>query len=520
MSPSPISISHRDWIPPEAVAAFGRHDSTRVQLSRDPDFLGFLAEGRAFLLEELASDGDVYGATTGFGSSSHQRLSPEHGLKLQENLVRYHGCGVGPALREDQCAAALLVRANCLARGASAVSIELLDQIERFLAARLFPVIPAMGSVGASGDLTPLSYIAAALMGEREVYENGKRCPTREAMARHGITPYSLKEREGLALMNGTSVMTGIAALALADARALADLASDLTGLMVELLGGRSTPFMPELNRLKPHPGQAAAASRILALMHRPDDRRQRPLGATSRPLQDCYSVRCAPQVIGVLYDALTWADELVGREINSVNDNPVILPEQRMILNGGLFFGGHVAIACDTVKAATISVVNLMDRQLALLMEPARNGVLPENLVATTMVSDAPALHHGFKAMQITASALAAEALKNAQPAAVLSRPTEASNQDVVSMGTIAARDLDHVIGLAHTVAGIHGLALRQGFFVLEAQGGARSLTNEARTLIERIGVESEPVVDDRPLEGDIHRTVTALFLRPSTWS
>jgi len=519
MSGLSLEISKYNPITLEGLRAFSRNPHTQLSLSRDPEFLGELAASRQLFAEALAAGKPVYGATTGFGASSHQRLPSEKAPLLQASLVRYHGCGVGPALREEQCAAVLLVRLNCLARCASAVSADLLYAIEGLLQKRLFPVIPALGSVGASGDLTPLSYVAAALCGEREVYDQGQRRPAVEALRQHGLSPYRLEGRDGLALMNGSSVMSAVGGLALSDARTLADRAAELTGLIVELLGAQSSPFVAELHAVKPHPGQGEAAAHILNLVDKAEQRLNPVLSGEARPIQDCYSIRCAPQVIGTLYDALAWAETLLTREINSVNDNPVFLPAQNLILNGGLFFGGHVALACDTVKTAVINVVNLMDRQLALLMEPQRNAVLPENLVAAAS-SNVTGLSHGFKAMQITMSALAAEALKNALPASVLSRPTEASNQDVVSMGSIAARDLDHVLGLAQAALAIHGMAIRQGFFALESRGLVRPLNGAARGCLARVAEASEPVTEDRSLDLDIAQVARVLMARPWSWA
>lgn len=499
------------------VAAYATRQAAAPELSREPDHERRIRRNRAFLERKIAEHADIYGVTTGFGSSSRNTFSGERARRLQHNLAQYHGCGVGGLLPEEDCAATLLVRANCLARGASGVTWELLERLETFLARRIIPAIPSQGSVGASGDLTPLSYVVACLEGERQVYHAGKLKPTADALREEGLEPYALKEREALAMMNGTSAMTGIAALAWKQAKRTADLACELTGLMVELLEGRSAPFTAAVNAQKPHPGQLEAARRITAMISDAEHRYHRPPSADGAvdkaEIQDAYSIRCAPQVIGVLYDVLTYSRAWIETEINSTNDNPVILDQEGEILNGGLFFGGHIASACDALKTAVANVVNLVDRQMALLLDRRNAARLPENLVAERALGDDALIHHGFKAMQITLSALAAEIAKQSMPMSIFSRPTEGANQDVVSMGTIAARDLRTINAMTSHALAIQAMALRQGFYVVRTEGLTQRLNETARRMLEGVAAHFSPVIEDRALDGDIAIVAGALY-------
>ncbi len=492
------------------VVTLAYQPTTKVILSEAPEFRARILANRAFCEAEITRGADIYGVTTGFGESSRNKVDAAKARELQINLSRYHGCGVGPNLSEAQCAASVLVRLNCNARGYSGVSWGLLERLAWHLNERLIPVIPALGSVGASGDLTPMSYIAAVLQGERQVYADGGIKSATDALASRRMHPYELLAKEGLAIMNGTSVMTAIASLALGEAYRLADLACDLTGLAIEAIDGRAAAFDPTLHELKPHKGQIRAAERIARCISISRNRYTRP--RDNAKLQDYYSLRCAPQVIGVLYDVLEWAHGILAIEINSVNDNPVFCDEAGMILSGGNFYGGHVASAADALKTAAANVLNLLDRQLAVLLDSRFNDVLPDNLVDQTTLANDHSLHHGFKAMQITMSALTAEALKASLPMSVFGRPTENSNQDVVSMGTIAARDLAHVLELAKPAVAIAALAVKQAHY-LRAKNRTYPLTERSSQLLAQIAPNFEPVVEDRPLEREIHMTAHELF-------
>ena len=460
----------------------------RVELPSDPAWRARLEAGRRALETALERGLAVYGVTTGVGASQGREV-PESERKLAtQNLLRFHGCGTGRALDAEEAAAVVVARLVPLARGYSAVRPVVLERLCELLERRVLPRIPEEGSVGASGDLTPLSYLAALLVGEREALCGGEVVAAAEALERAGLEPLSLEPKESLALMNGTSVMTGLACLAFERAERLARLACAITAMSVRAVAGNPKHFAPGLFALKPHPGTQRAGAWIRGDL-------EPAAGLAPSRLQDVYSLRCAPHVIGVLLDANAFARTLVEIELNGVNDNPIVDPDSGAVLHGGNFYGGHVAFAMDGLKAAVASVADLLDRQMQLLCSPATSGGLPENL-APGGPGD-----HGFKAMQISTSALAAEALKLTIPAASFSRSTESHNQDKVSMGTLAARDCRRVLELSETVAAILLLADCQA---LELRG---ELPGAGRTRVLREAVRRvvPPLREDRRQDGDI---------------
>jgi histidine ammonia-lyase len=428
-----------------------------VVLEGDPAYRALLDRSTASLHEQVRRGKVIYGVTTGVGASCTNAVSSGLIDAFPPNLVRFHGCGTGAPLNEQEAAAVMVARLASLARGYSAVRPIVLERICELLNAGALPVIPGEGSVGASGDLTPLSYLAAVLLGEREVTFSGKLRPAAAVLSELGLEPLVLAPKESLALMNGTSAMTGLACLAHHRAVRLAKLGCAVTALMSEALRGHRYHFDRRIFDLKPHPGQSLAATWIREHLEA-DESEAAPSGA----VQDRYSIRCAPHVMGVLVDALSFSRGIIEIELNGVNDNPIILSDPPDVLHGGNFYGGHIALAMDTLKVAIASVADLLDRQVALICNPQTNNGLPGDLV---MVKGAEAaIHHGFKAMQITASALAAEALRSATPASIFSRSTESHNQDKVSMGTIAARDCLRIVELTETVGAIALLAACQG--------------------------------------------------------
>jgi histidine ammonia-lyase len=466
-----------------------------VALAEDPPFRARVEASRAFLADLLSQGVEVYGVNTGYGDSCTVAIPPALLGELPRQLCRYHGCGLGRFLEPEETLAVLLVRLNSLAQGYSAVRFELLEALAALINRRVLPRIPAEGSVGASGDLTPLSYVAAVLMGEGEALQDGAVRPGGEALARAGLPALELAPKEALALMNGTAVMTGLACLAYQRAEYLSRLACRLTALAVACLQGNREHFHPRLSQLKPHVGQGEAAGWIHA-----DLGGIEPAGATR--LQDRYSIRCAPHVIGVLRDALPWIRRDLENELNSANDNPLFDGEARLMLHGGHFYGGHVAFAMDGLKVAVANLADLMDRQLALLVDSRYNNGLPGNLSGAE--PSRAAINHGLKAVQIGASAWAAEALKLTLPASVFSRSTECHNQDKVSMGTIAARDCLRVLELTGQVAAALVLAVRQGLELRRRQGipALERLSAEALAGLGEMTAGIPMVEEDRPLD------------------
>ena len=433
-----------------------------VKLSSKRSFQERIRRSETMLHTALNEGIPVYGVSTGYGKSCGKRLKRDQIEKQRgANPTRFHGCGTGEPVSVPATRAAMLCRLLCLASGYSGVSWSLLERLTTFLNHGITPVVPCEGSVGASGDLTPMSYVTAALTGEREVYYRGERMPAAEALRLAGLVPYAFAPKEAISMMNGTSTMTGIAALAVERAGRILDAATCATALTVHALKGKFLHFHPVIGEAKPFPGQIHVARRLTDLLQVEANNGDLE-SQTRETLQDPYSVRCAPQIAGVLYDALTWIRTWVETEANSSNDNPIFDPQTGRPLMSGNFYGGHMAFAMDALKAALASVADMSDRQMALLVDPLLNRGLPADLVRVT--GEESVFHHGFKAMSLSTSALTAEALKLTMPAASFSRSTESHNQDKVSMGTIAARDAERVCTLTERVLAIHLLAAVQG--------------------------------------------------------
>lgn len=451
-----------------------------------------LQRSHEVILDAIREAKPLYGVTTGFGASCETRVSTAQAAALARNLPRYHGIGVFEPLSDEDVRAVIIARAASLARGHSGVRPVVVERLVELLRFDLLPIIPSRGSVGASGDLTPLSYVASSLVGERRARLRGETMPTREALRRVGLEPLELGPKESLALMNGTSVMAGTTARSCARARRLAELACAATALASHAMDGQAAHFDERIFRAKPHPGTMRAADSIRAVLGVGNHPRLH-----DRRIQDRYSIRCAPHVVGVLFDALEFAGRMVEIELDGVSDNPLVDPETGDCLHGGNFYGGHVGFAADALKQAVASVAELLERQIVLLNGETTNGGLPTNLVATK--GPEREASHGFKALEITASALVAETLKMATPACLYSRSTEGHNQDKVSMGSIAALELSRVLDLAETVLALHLLASVQG---VELRSAERSPAIEA--WVGRVRACAEPVSFDRPLDDD----------------
>lgn len=487
-------------------------NKTEVTLNNSESFRSKINSGAEFLDRLLKEDGVIYGVTTGYGDSCTVNVPLDKVEELPLNLTRFHGCGLGDMFNNAEGRAILATRLASLSQGYSGVRWELLQQIETLLNKNITPVIPQEGSVGASGDLTPLSYVAATLVGERDVYFDNKVHKTTELFGRLGIQPIKLKPKEGLAIMNGTAVMTALACLAFQRAEYLTRLSARITALSSLALKGNSNHFDDILFSVKPHPGQNQIAEWIRQDLHHDHHPRN------SSRLQDRYSIRCAPHVIGVLRDSLPWMRQMIETELNSANDNPIVDGQGEHVLHGGHFYGGHIALVMDTLKNCVANLADLMDRQMALLMDNKFNHGLPDNLSAAA--ADRKMLNHGFKAVQIGASAWTAEALKNTMPASVFSRSTECHNQDKVSMGTIAARDCLRVLQLTEQVAAAALMSSTQGLHIrmsnneIEESSLSDSILNTHKEVFE----EFELLTEDRPLDNDLRRFVS--LIQNQSWS
>ncbi|HBA61380.1 MAG TPA: histidine ammonia-lyase [Elusimicrobia bacterium] len=492
-----IFAGRGNWKIEDVTALAG--GNARAALPDDPKLREAVDKGVEFIRRGWKSGRQLYGINTGYGASV-ERVVPENLIEeLPRQLVRYHGCGLGRIFDEKTTLAILSARLISLSKGYSGVRWELLENLAALINNRILPLIPEEGSVGASGDLTPLSYIAAALMGERDVLYRGERLPAAAALKKCGLKPLKLMPKEGLAVMNGTSVMTALACLAYEKAAYLQRLSSRITAMCVIALKGNTSHYDEELFERKPHPGQMQVAAWI-----RRDLAMRGYWGAGAR-LQDSYSLRCAPHIIGVLADALPWMRAQIETELNSSNDNPLIDGVKGKVMHGGHFYGGHIAFAMDCLKTAVANLADLHDRQLELLVDKRTNHGLPSNLSGA--VEERAAINHGFKALQIGTSAWAAEALKLTMPASVFSRSTECHNQDKVSMGTIAARDCLRVLELTEQAAVGALLGALQG---IELRARRKELKEamvapELAALIRAVRVKVPFVEEDRALEDDL---------------
>jgi len=453
-----------------------------VELDPDPAWRERVLASRALNDRLIAEGKPIYGVTTGFGDSCDRHLSSKGVAALQRNLLRFLGTGTGEFFAVHEARAILLARLNSNAKGYSGVRMELLEQMAQFLNRGITPCIPAEGSVGASGDLVPLSYLGATLCGERKVWYDGEMMDASSALSLAGLKPLRLEAKEGLAIVNGTSAMTGLAAVNVFRAAQIAEFAALTTAMTAEALLGVRNAFEPLAHTLKNHPGQCSFAAQVLAWLE--GSRLARDLdavfgevgvldGAEARRLhlkiQDRYSIRCAPQIAGVLGDVLEWATAWVERELNSANDNPLYDADSGHLFNAGNFYGGHVCMAMDALKVAVANVAHMCERQLELIVDEKYSNGLPANLVDPNQSEEHRAVQHGFKGVQLACTSLLVEALMRCNPASVHSQSTECHNQDKVSLGLHAARDCARVIDLTEKVVALQMIALAQA---LEIRG------------------------------------------------
>ncbi len=405
-------------------------------------------------LESLTRSGSaVYGFNTGFGLLSEVRIDDADVDRLQENLIRSHCAGVGEPLPVETVRVMMLLRANVLARGHSAVRVDLLESLLAMFNADVMPVIPSRGSVGASGDLAPLAHLALGLMGDGEAIHRGRRTAAADALAGAGLKPVRLASREGLALVNGTQAMTAIGARAL-DAAGLLMIGADIAGAMtLEGLLGSARPFDERIAALRPHPGHAIVASNIRLLLEGSgimDSHR------TCGRVQDAYSLRCMPQVHGAARDALSYVRRVLGIEINAVTDNPLFFAEGAEALPGGNFHGQPVSQAMDLLGIAVADAGSISERRTERMVNPALSG-LP------AFLAPSPGLESGFMMAQVTAAALVSENKKLAHPSSVDSIPTGAGKEDHVSMGVAAAHSAATIVEHHESILAIEMMVAAQ---------------------------------------------------------
>lgn len=437
----------------EEVVRIARHHD-RVTIAESARIK--LDHARAFVDRLVAEGKIVYGVTTGFGQFKHVVISPDQAATLQANLIRSHATGVGEPLSEEAVRASIVVRINSLLRGHSGVRAEVVDRLVELLNKDVYPFVPSKGSVGSSGDLAPLSHIMLVLMGEGEVLVDGRRTPAQGVLQEKGIAPVVLMSKEGLALNNGTAVQTGIGALAVYDAQHLVKLFDVAYAMSLEVLMGSLAASDPRVHALRPHPGQSITAAHTLRLCaHSEIVESHKNCGR----VQDAYSLRCAPQVHGASRDTIAYVAQVVERELNSVTDNPLLFPDDDVAISAGHFHGEPIAQVMDFLKIGVCELANISERRIARLTDLALSDGLPAFLVS----KEQGGLSSGFMIPQYVAAALVSENKVLAHPASVDSIPTSANQEDHVSMGTIAARQVAEIVKNAHQVLAIELLCAAQ---------------------------------------------------------
>ncbi|HEX7302262.1 aromatic amino acid ammonia-lyase [Lentzea sp.] len=476
---------------PAALNLAAALEPAHLELARNPlhitlseDVRERIARCREFVLEVSGSGRAIYGVTTGFGPLVEFEGRADSAGQ-SDNTIIHHIVGHGELLPPAVARAAVLARLFSLAQGRSGVSEQVVASLIRMLDTGFAPAVPRLGSVGASGDLQPLAYVAHALRGNGNAFFDGRLMPAGEALTRAGLERIELDGRDALALVNGISVTAAALGLAVAQAVRARRTAELLSALMVDVLGCGTEYTSVGLLAAFGHPDVADTGAALRTWLAGSS-----PSG--ERPLQEAYSIRCTPQLIGAAATSIRQADEVVRRDLNGVSDNPLFFPETGEVVHGGNFFGQPSAFAADQLNLALVQLGNLAERQLDLLVDPRRTGGLPP------MLSPLPGQHHALQGVQIGATATVAAMRRAATPASVQSLPTNLHNQDVVPFGTQAAfTALDQARLLRYLHAGL-AVALRQAVHV----GGRRPQAPRLAAVFDRLAEEVPPIVEDRPLD------------------
>src|SRR2546426_535355 len=456
----------------------------RASVELAPAALAGLAASRRAVETALARGDTIYGVTTGVGKLAHVRIPADQLRRLQRNLVRSHASGVGDPLAVDAVRAMMLLRANVLLLGTSGVRPALPMLIATMLNRGIHPVVPSQGSVGASGDLAPLSHLALAMIGEGE---DGAK------LRAAGLQPVTLEAKEGLAFVNGTQAQTGLAALLVHDSWVLWRAAHAAAAMSLEAVRGTPAPFDPRIHEARPHPFQQRSAALLTRLLagsairesHREHDPR----------VQDAYSLRCTPQILGAVGEAIAFAERLVTTELNAATDNPLVFGDE--VLSGGNFHGQPIALALDALRIALTTLAGLAERRLERVVNPDLSSGLP------AFLSKNPGLESGFMSAQISAAALVADCRVLATPASVQSVPTEGNQEDVVPMGMSAAWKAERILANAARIVAIELLAGAQGLEFLKPLAPARGVARMHAAVRREVAA----LDGDRPLTADIER-------------
>ena len=488
---------------PDVTVEITDHARSKVKKSQD------------FLLRELNGK-IIYGINTGFGPMASYIIGPEHLVELQYNLIRSHAVGIGNPIRSEYVLAAMLVRLNTLAKGYSGVSPELLEQLCFFINHRIIPIVPEHGAVGTSGDLVQLAHIALALIGEGEVIYQGKRRAAKDVLSELTIKPHALNIKEGLALINGTSVMTGIGAVIIAESERLLSVATHFGALALELVHGFKDGISEGLHAFRPHHGQITIARSMRELLASSQLLRSRKIfigkeqingdvNQIPEDVQEIYSLRCIPQILGPVLDTLLCAKKVIETEINAVTDNPIIDAEHEHFLHGGNFHGDYIAAAIDQLKMTLVKLTLLSERQTNFFLNRKVNRHFPPFLNLNK-----PGLALGLQGLQFVATSTAAQSQTLAFPQYVHSISTNGDNQDIVSMGTDAALLTAKVIDNAFVVLAVELVTLAQAVDYLAEE---EKLSQSSKKLYEDLRAILPVIREDRVITAELQKIVG--FLR-----
>ncbi len=481
----------------------------RVPVRLDPDAAERVRRSRRRLERLLDASGPVYGVNTGFGRLAQVRIARDEQRALQRNLVRSHSAGTGRPLPAAEVRAILLLRANALARGQSGCRLRVVERLLDLLNHAIHPVVPEIGSVGASGDLAPLAHVALALMGEGRAEADGEVAATSELLGRAGIAPLELAEKEGLALVNGTQAVTGIGALALRRFGRALDTADVAGATTLEGLRGTPEAFRAELHAARPHPGQVESARRLRALLADSGIRESHRVGDSR--VQDAYSLRCMPQVHGAAREAHAYAERILTTEANSTTDNPLVVPTgpdeptpgggpgTARVLSGGNFHAQIVAQCLDLVAIAAADLASICERRIDRLLNPDLSG-LP------AFLTPEPGARSGLMIAQVVAADALSEMRVLAAPASVDSVSTSASQEDHVSMGMAAARKVRRSISLLETVLAVEFLCGAQAVEFHRPLLAGKGVEHALGVVREKV----PKLVEDRVLSDDIDALTT----------
>jgi histidine ammonia-lyase len=493
----------------EDVYAVAHHADLRVSIA--PSAIALTKKARAFLESEFQNK-IIYGVNTGFGPMASHIIGRDELAALQKNLIRGHAMGMGTPMPEENVVAAMVVRLNTLCRGYSGVSPDLLERFAVMINKRIVPVVPEHGAVGTSGDLVQLAHIALAIIGEGEVFYKGVRQRTKKVFKLLKIKPYTLKPKEGLSLINGTSMMAGIAALICVEAGKLVDLSIRNGACALEVVGAFSDGISEALQNARPQAGQkrvARALRELLASSGRLHERIhfQKQFTVTEEDhviperVQEVYSLRCIPQVVGPVADILEKVRKEVNIEINSATDNPLIDLKGKTFLHGGNFHGDYMAAGIDQLKASLVKLTMLSERRINFFLNRGVNNFFPPFLNLKT-----PGLTMGLQGLQFVATSTTAQSQSFAFPHHVHSIPTNADNQDIVSMGTDAAMIAARVIDNAYIVMAIELVTLSQA---MDCFGQKSTYSKSSRQLVQGVRRVLPAIVEDRDVNGTLEKVV-----------